>query len=167
MRWFYIILAILVFLLMQAVVADRIAWGPVAPDFLVLVVAFFALFKGTVPGAFFGFVIGLLQDLSNPGYLGLNALTKSILGFTVGKAGSKTFPENAPFLFALFMVVSFGHDVLYLVFYHWPHLGSAFAVAFAAALPSAAYTAIFGVVVHKFLSLAKPKVMESFGKERQ
>jgi rod shape-determining protein MreD len=167
MRLFYLILVILAFLMMQLVVADRIALGPVRPDFLVLIVAFFSLYRGAVQGSVFGFLLGFLQDLTNPGFLGLNALTKSILGFSVGKVGSKTFPENAPFLFVLFMAVSFGHDILYLVFYHWPHVGSALAAVFTAALPSAAYTAVFGVVVHKFLSMANPKVVESFGKEGQ
>jgi rod shape-determining protein MreD len=167
MRWFYIILAILVFLLMQVTLADRIALGRISPDFLVLVVAFFALYRGGVQGSVFGFVIGFLQDLSNPQLLGLNALIKSVLGFTVGKVGAKTVPDNIPFLFVLFMSVSFGHDVIYLLFYHWPHVGSALADVFTTALPSAAYTALFGVVVHRLLALAGPKVAESIGQERQ
>ena len=167
MRFFYIILAILVFLLMQVSLADRIALGPVTPDFLVLVVAFFALHRGAVKGSVFGFVIGLLVDLSNPEFLGLNALTKSLLGFTVGKIGSKTVPENVPFLFAMFMAVTFGHDVIYLLFFHWPHLGSALAAIFTVALPSSAYTALFGVVIHKLLALAGPGVAKTVGQERQ
>jgi rod shape-determining protein MreD len=167
MRWFYLVLIILMFLLLQLVVADRIAIGPVAPDFIILMVAYFALYRGTTRGAVFGFVIGFLQDLANPGLLGLNALTKSMLGFAVGKVGSKTFPENAPFLFAVLMAVSFGHDFVYLIFYRWPRLDSALAAAFTTALPSAAYTALFGVLVHKLISLAGPKVVESIGKEGQ
>jgi rod shape-determining protein MreD len=167
MRWFYIILAILVFLLMQVVLADRIAFGPISPDFMVLVVAFFALYRGAVQAAIFGFAIGFLQDLSNPELLGLNALTKSILGFTIGKIGTKTVPDNVPFLFVLFMSVTFGHDIIYLVFYHWPRVGSSLAAIFTTALPSAAYTALFGVLVHKLLAFAGPEVAESVGKERQ
>ena len=167
MRSFYVILAILVFLLMQVVLADRIAFGPVSPDFMVLVVAFFALYRGAVPAAIFGFAIGFLQDLSNPELLGLNALTKSILGFTVGKIGAKTVPDNIAFLFVLFMSVTFGHDFIYLLFYHWPRVGSSLAAIFSTALPSAAYTAIFGVIVHKLLAFAGPEVAESVGKERQ
>jgi rod shape-determining protein MreD len=151
---------------MQVVLADRIALGPIAPDFLVLVVAFFALYRGAVQGAIFGFAVGFLQDLSNPEFLGLNALTKSILGFSVGKIGSKTVPENVPFLFVLFMSVTFGHDIIYLLFYHWPHMGSALAAIFGTALPSAAYTAMFGVVIHKLLALAGPEVADSIGQER-
>jgi len=167
MRWFYIIVAIFVFLLMQVVLADRIAIGPISPDFLVLVVAFFALYRGAVQGAVFGFAIGFLADLSNPEFLGLNALTKSMLGFTVGKIGSKTIPDNIPFLFIMFMSVTFGHDIVYLLFFHWPHVGSSLAAIFGTALPSSAYTASFGVVIHKLLAMAGTEVAESVGQERQ
>jgi rod shape-determining protein MreD len=160
MKLFYLILAVLIFLLLQLVVAERITIGQIAPDFLVLIVAFFALYRRAVQGSVFGFFIGLLQDLSNPAFLGLNALTKAILGYTVGKAGSKTFPENSLFLFILFLLVSFGHDFVYLVIYHWPDLGGALVVLFTSALPSAAYTALFGLLTHKLLSIADPKVVE-------
>ena len=167
MRWFYIILVILAFLLMQVVLADRIALGPIAPDFMVLAVAFYALYRGAVQAAIFGFAVGFLQDLANPELLGLNALTKTILGFTVGKIGSKMVPDNIPFLFVLFMSVAFGHDFIYLVFYHWPRVGSSLATIFGVALPSAAYTAIFGVLVHRLLAMAGSEVAKSVGKERQ
>ena len=65
------------------------------------------------------------------------------------------------------MGVSFGHDVLYLLVYHWPDVGSALAAIFVTALPSAAYTAFFAVIMNKVLALAGPKVVESFGKEGQ
>lgn len=167
MRWFYTILAALIFLLMQVVLTDRIALGSISPDFLVLLVAFFALQRGAVQAAIFGFAVGFVQDLINPDFLGLNALAKSILGFTVGKIGAKTFPENVPFLFVLFMSVTFGHDIIYLLFYHWPRVGSSLAAIFGTALPSAAYTALFGVVIHKLLASAGPGVRKSIGKERQ
>ncbi len=167
MKLFYLILAVLVFLFLQLVVVDRITIGQIAPDFLILVVAFFALHRRAVQGSIFGFVIGLLQDLSNPAFLGLNALTKAILGYTVGKAGSKTFPENSLFLFILFMLVSFGHDFVYLMIYHWPNMGGALVALFTTALPSAAYTALFGLLTHKLLSVAGPKVVGSIGKEGQ
>jgi rod shape-determining protein MreD len=167
MKWFYLILALLLFLLLQLVVADRISIGRVTPDFLVLIVIFFALHRRAIRGGIFGFVVGLLQDLANPAYLGLNALTKSLLGFFVGKAGAKTFPEGTLFLFVLFMFVSFGHDFVYLVFYHWPNMSGALVDMFTLALPSAAYTALFGLLIHKLLSIAGHKVVESIGKEGQ
>lgn len=167
MKTFYLILAILFFLFMQIVVADWLSLGPVAPDFLILVVVFFSLYRGAMRGSIFGFVVGFLQDLANPGFLGLNALAKSLLGFAVGKIGSKTFPENAPFLFVLFSATAFGHDIVYLLFFSWPDVASALLMTFSAALPSALYTAVFGVIVHRILTLLGAKVVSAFGKEGQ
>ena len=165
MRTFYLVMVVLVFLLMQLVAADRMSLGPAAPDFLILVTAFFGLYRGAIAGSIFGFVIGLLQDVFNPGYLGLNALTKTVLGFTMGKAGAKTFPENVAFLFVLLASVSWGHDILYLVFFNWPNVGVTFRSIFIAALPSALYTALLGVAVHKILTLLGNKVVGAVGKE--
>lgn len=165
MKNFYLLLALLLFLLMQAALAPRIAIGPIAPDFLLLVVVFFALYRGSVRGALFGFAVGLLQDLGNPDKLGLNALTKSLLGFFVGDAGTKTFPESATVLFGLFAISALGHDVVYLTILHWPRVGSALVMVVTAALPSAIYTALFGVLVDKVFALAGARVVGVLGKE--
>jgi len=165
LRTFYLVLTVLVFLLMQAVVADRIALGSVAPDFVVLVVLFFALYRGSVRGAIFGFVVGFLEDLGNPEYLGLNALVKSVMGFLVGDAGRKTFPDNAFLLFVLFALAALGHDVVYLLVYHWPHIGSAFLRIFTEALPCAIYTAFIGALVDRVAAMFGARVVTPNGKE--
>jgi len=165
LKTFYLVLTVLVFLLLQAVLADRIAIGPVAPDFVILVVLFFALYRGSVRGALFGFVVGFLEDLGNPDYLGLNALVKSVMGFLVGGAGRKTFPDNAFLLFALFAIAAFGHDVVYLFVYHWPHVGSALLRVFTEALPCALYTALIGALVDRVAAMFGARVVTPSGKE--
>ena len=167
MKTFYLILVILFFLFMQLVLTDWLSVGTVAPDFLILIVVFFSLYRGAMHGSIFGFVVGFLQDLANPGFLGLNALAKSVLGYAVGKIGTKTFPENAPFLFVLFSAAAFGHDVVYLVFFSWPDVASTFLLMFTSALPSAIYTGMFGVVVHRLLTTLGAKVVSAIGKEGQ
>ena len=59
-------------------------WG-VVPDVVLLYVALQGLRYGRVAGAASGFAAGLAMDLLvMPGFLGLNALLKTILGFVVG-----------------------------------------------------------------------------------
>ena len=59
-------------------------WG-VIPDAVLLYVAVVALRYGRVPGAIAGFAAGLAMDfLVFPGFVGLGALIKTILGFTIG-----------------------------------------------------------------------------------
>jgi rod shape-determining protein MreD len=165
-RTFYLILSILVCLLLQATLAPRIAFGDIQPDFIVIVVLLFALYRGAVPGAILGFAVGFLQDLGNPVMLGLNALTKTLMGFAIGRVGEKTFPDNVPFLFGLFAAASLGHDTVYLLFYKWPHLGSAVVMIVVAALPSALYTAFFGVLIDRVFTLWGAKAV-LVGKKRQ
>ncbi len=166
MRNFYLIISILGCLLLQASLAPRISIGNIAPDFVILLVVVFALYRGAVPGAILGFAVGFLQDLGNPEMLGLNALTKTLLGFAIGRVGTKTFPENALFLFGLLAAGALSHDIVYLAFFKWPHLGSALSMVFVAALPSALYTAVFGVGIDQLATRSGAKAV-AFGEKGQ
>ena len=59
-------------------------WG-VVPDVVLLFVAVTAIKRGRMAGAIAGFSAGLLMDvLTNPQMMGLNALVKTLMGFVVG-----------------------------------------------------------------------------------
>jgi rod shape-determining protein MreD len=160
------IIGILVYLALQASVAHRIAIGSVEPDFVVVCVVLFGLQRGPIAGSLFGFLVGLVVDLGNPGFLGLNALTKTVLGYGSGRLGAATSP-GVLILFIVFFVASFAHDILYLIVFMWPHLGNAFVTMFTVALPSALYTAVAGIVVERLLALVGARVVTSLGQERQ
>jgi rod shape-determining protein MreD len=162
---FYLTLTVLLFLLAQVSLAPRISIGAISPDFVLLIVVFFALYRGSIRGAIFGFVVGFLQDLGNPEMLGLNAMTKSMLGFLMGHAGTKTFPDNVLFLGGLFFVAAFGHDIVYQNLFKWPNVGGAIVTIFTVALPSAFYTSVLGVAADSIMSLFGAKVVTTFGKE--
>ena len=160
------IIGIVVYLVLQAAVAPHIAIGTVEPDFVVVCVVLFGLQRGPIMGSLFGFVVGLIVDLGNPGFLGLNALTKSTLGYAAGRLGAATSP-GVLVLFIVFFVAAFAHDIVYLIVFMWPHVGSAFATLFTVALPSALYTAVAGIVVERLLALLGAKVVTSLGQTRQ
>ena len=56
-----------------------------APDFSIIALVILALAAGPVPATLGGFVLGLVQDLSNPTLLGLQALCKTPAGFGLGR----------------------------------------------------------------------------------
>lgn len=165
MSAFVLVVFVLFCLIAQAAIAPRIGIGEIAPDFVVLVVMMIALYRGAIVGALVGFVVGLVQDLGNPELLGLNALIKTLLGFAVGRVGSKLVPENALFLFGLVAAAAFCHDVMYLTVFMWPQVGSAFATIFVVALPSAVYTAVFAVVLDAVATRLGAKAV-AIGKKR-
>ncbi len=159
-------IVLFVFFLLQALVSDAISFRSIGPDFPLLIVVYFAVFHGALSGSVLGFIVGLLQDLFNPSYLGLNALTKSLVGYVMGRAGGQTERDNPLFLVAVFGIAAFAHDFVYLLFYTQFHLGR-FALALVTiAIPSALYTAVVGAVVHALVMFSLIEVVRNLGKTR-
>jgi rod shape-determining protein MreD len=146
------LVVLLVVLVLQATLLFRIAIGGIRPDLLVAFVVYIGWMRGPVPGTLVGFLVGLYQDLDAPGPLGLNALSKSIVGFLVAKAGFRVHRSNMGVRFAFFFIAMLLHDVIYFAVATYGDLGSFFRQMFTVALPSALYTTL---VVLLLLSLAE------------
>src|SRR5437762_8030080 len=73
----------------HATVAPALGIGGVTPDLPLIVVVLLALRRGPEFGCAAGFVAGLLQDAATGGLLGVQALTKAVVGFAIGAAGSR------------------------------------------------------------------------------
>jgi rod shape-determining protein MreD len=166
MKWLAPFIAVVVYLALQAAVAGRIAIGSVEPDFIVVCVVLIGLQRGPIGGSLFGFVVGLAVDLGNPGHLGLNALTRSILGYAAGRLGTAASP-GLLVLTVVFFVAALAHDIIYLLIYMWPSVGAALLAVVTNALPSALYTALAGIAVERLLALLGAKVVTTFGQKRQ
>ena len=154
------------FVLLQLLVTPRVAIGEISPDFMLLLVAYFAIHRKPEHGAVAGFLIGLFQDLFNPELLGLNALTKSIIGYGLGLIGSKTEPDNPLLLMAVLAAAAAANDFVYLLFFTGLHLGNFFILWTTVSIPSAAYTAVAGIVAHKAADMIGSRAVKSFGKAR-
>jgi rod shape-determining protein MreD len=165
-RGFGVGVVLFVFFLLQVLLRDAMSFGSIGPDFPLLIVVYFAVFRGPVGGSIVGFVVGVLQDLFNPSYLGLNALTKSLVGYAMGRAGAQTERDNPLFLIAVFGVAALAHDLIYLLFFTGFHMGK-FALSFVTiAIPSAVYTAVVGAVVHALVTFFLAEAVRSLGKTR-
>lgn len=70
----------------------------VKPDLIIVIVVIFSLLEGAKEGTISGFVSGLLQDIFSTGLLGINALVKTVIGFTCGTLKEKIFHEHILFL---------------------------------------------------------------------
>lgn len=166
MRGIVVAAVLALFFLLHVLLSEALTFGRIGPDFILLIVAYFAVFRGALAGSFFGFVIGLFQDLFNPSFLGLNALTKTLVGYALGRAGAQTERENPLFLLALFAIVAMAHDFVYLLFFTQLHLGQFFITWVTVALPSAVYTAVVGALVHTFAAYSMTEVVRYLGKTR-
>jgi rod shape-determining protein MreD len=61
----------------------------VTPDIPLVMVILLAMRRGPESGALVGFAAGLLQDAAGGGLLGVQALTKALLGFAIGTLGAR------------------------------------------------------------------------------
>ena len=73
----------------HATLAPALGIHGVTPDLPLIVVVLLALRQGPEFGCVAGFAAGLLQDATGGGLIGVQALTKAVIGFTMGAAGSR------------------------------------------------------------------------------
>lgn len=84
-------------LLVRGSLSDVLAVYGARPDFLVMVLVYWALVAGPAPGTAAGFLVGLVADADLGRGLGLQAGLFSLSGYVVGHAGQQLIREN-PFL---------------------------------------------------------------------
>jgi rod shape-determining protein MreD len=73
----------------QATFAPALRIGDVTPDIPLIVIVLLALHRGSEAGCLAGFAAGLLQDVAGGGFVGVQALTKAVVGFAVGALGGR------------------------------------------------------------------------------
>ncbi len=104
---------IVVALLIQLTLINSITILGLKPDLIMIVVVVFSLLKGGKEGTISGFASGLLQDIFSTGLLGINALAKTVIGFTCGIFKEKIFYEHILFLIPVItFVASFMQSIL-------------------------------------------------------
>lgn len=84
----------IVSVILQSTVFHFLQIEGVKPDLLLIVVILVAVLKGTKFGAGLGFVYGLLEDLLVSKYIGLQALTKMLTGYIIGRLERRIFSDN-------------------------------------------------------------------------
>jgi rod shape-determining protein MreD len=138
---------LLVVLLLQATFAHRIAIGGIRPDLLVAFVVYLGWMRGPIPGTVGGFGIGLYQDLDAPGPFGLNALSMSVVGFLVAKAGFRVHRSNLGVRFVFFLLSMLIHDLVYFAIDTAGDAGRLLRQIAFSTLPAALYTSVCVLVL--------------------
>jgi rod shape-determining protein MreD len=130
---------------LQATVVPHIAIAGIRPDLAIVVTVLLGTARGSTHGTIAGFCIGLAQDLTNPAFLGLNALTKSLLGFTSGTLRGHLNASNLPMHAGVLFLAVLGHDLVYWTIFTHLALSDLFMGLLTRSLPTALYTAVVGM----------------------
>ena len=128
--------------------ASLIRVGDIVPDIPLVVVVMLALRRGPEFGCVAGLIAGLLQDVTTGGLLGVQGLTKALVGFTVGASGARlsaTSPlVQVPGLVLLTVAEGVGRFGLLTLFRFPAPFGEVMAYQ---VLPQALYNGFLGAVV--------------------
>jgi rod shape-determining protein MreD len=132
-------------------VGPMVSIGGVGPDFTIIALVILALAAGPIPATAAGFMLGLVQDLSTPTLLGLQALCKTGLGFGLGRLRGRLV-HGMPLVEGTVVAVSVvAHDLVFLVIQSNLSDEASFLSLFTRTLPSAVYSGLVGI---PFLRLA-------------
>ncbi len=103
----YLVIIILA-LVIQTTIFTSLSFFVVVPDLILVLVVLFSLINGPNFGIKFGFISGLALDLMVGELIGLNALTKMMIGLIVGLLALRFYKENyvIPFVSVVFATIA-------------------------------------------------------------
>jgi len=135
----------IVLLFFQLTLANWIRIAGIKPDFIMLFVLFVGYREGKIAGILFGFIFGLLQDISAASaFIGISSLIKSIVGFGAGFLKGKFHVVNPFILYAIAVLLIFVGTLLYFGIYYAASSISFGTMLQQLILPSFLYTLIIG-----------------------
>ena len=134
--------------LAQTTLGSFIRVGDIVPDIPLTVVALLALRRGPEIGCLAGFGSGLLQDALAGGLIGVQALTKALIGFTLGQIGGHLWVHEPLVqvvgLVALSIVEGIARFLL-MQFFHFP--GAFGDLMLHVILPQSLYNGVIGAAL--------------------
>ncbi|MGE5544206.1 MAG: rod shape-determining protein MreD [Bacillota bacterium] len=106
----YLVLFLIPFLsiFFESTLFGRFTLRGVGPDLMLIFVVFYAIIYGSRKGFSYGFLCGLFEDLYVGRFIGMNALSKGLTAYLIGKLEVNVFKDN--------LLVGFGGVVLATVF---------------------------------------------------
>jgi len=154
-----IIFVALVVFVIQMTAIHRIAVAGCAPDLMVILIVSLVLERGPVPAVVIGFLLGFLQDLGNASFLGMNALSKSVLSYGVSRLGGGLLPENVLYKGFIIFAACLLNDIIVLPIATSFSIGEIFVSFFRYSILSALYSALVGVCIFGLLELLTRRVV--------
>ena len=132
--------------IIQGSFGEHLAIKGIRPDFVVTILVYVALASGSFTGIVLGFSVGLLQDIYGPpASLGLNALSKSIIGYLVGLGRAGLYRESFVTLGLVLGVALLIHDGLYTLIGAQGDVGVFLQRFWSISCPTIVYTLAFGL----------------------
>ncbi len=135
-------------LLIQLVVVPLISIYGVVPNFVLIVVVYYAMLGGQIYGMILGFILGLFFDLFSGGILGASMLSMTISSFVIGYFynENRVDTNTASYFFLIILfIAAFINSLVYSFAGNFNPEMKFTALLLEGTLLPAAYTTIFGL----------------------
>jgi rod shape-determining protein MreD len=137
----------------EVLIAPLISIGKIAPDFPIIALVILALAEGVTAGTVGGFTMGLVQDLATPDLLGLRALCKTCLGFTLGRMRDHLV-YGVPIVEGVVVALAvLAHDTLFLLVQSRLSAEAFLRPFLSEAIPVALYSGLVGIPLLRLADL--------------
>lgn len=158
MRWLTFSICGIIVLTLQSTIAPRFSLFGAGPDWLLVVVVFFALNARLADAALAAWALGACADLMTIERPGLLAISYTLAALLVSSVREYSFREHAMTQFVIVLLMGFLVRSAWLIYRHllYDPAGSVFLELLGYVFWGALYTAIWAPPAHKvLLSLAR------------
>ncbi len=150
-RFRFIVFLVLLFFI-HLLFYQYLAKGKVYPDLFLVLVVFAALRWGAEAGSLSGFLCGLVQDSFSYSFFGLHALSKTVIGFVIGKSRQAFYGNNILVQFSIIFASKFIHDLIFYSIYLSRQSGSFWSQLLINTSLNALYTCVLGLLLYHILN---------------
>lgn len=159
MRIFCLGLLIIFNYVLQSTLLMRIAILDVFPDTALIFIVSYAILRGDVEGAVFGFFAGLIQDIFGASFIGLYAMLGMLAGYIAGKPFKDYFKENYSLPFMVVIIIAFSYQIIlfFVNFLIWGRFNFLFYFG-AIILPKTIYTAMLAIPLYGLMFLINSRI---------
>ena len=115
MKYALLVFSAFLGIVLQDTVFNVISIAEGKPDFVLILVVFYALFHGHIHGGLLGVAFGLMEDLMTGRFIGLNAICKGLTGFIIGMVSERLYKNNFFIPVVTVFASTFLHSMIYVV----------------------------------------------------
>ncbi len=146
------VLAVVIVLILQLIVAPHMAIAGMAPNLFVILLAAIVLGRGTLVAVILGAFIGFIVDLGNASYLGLGIISYSVVSYGIARMGA-VLPEHIGYRSFVVFVSSLAVDLISLAVTASLSFSGFISSLFRFSIGSALYSALIAAFVFAVLTL--------------
>lgn len=118
------------------------------PDFVLILVVFFAIFRGSLQGGLMGAALGMMEDLMTGRFIGINALCKGLLGYIAGVSERNLYKNNFFVPIVTVLIATFLNTLLYYLFSVFVGSNVGLEKLMLSSIPDAVYNMCFSPVFY-------------------